>query len=176
MEGLRRDVGRWAPAAALMCAVLLIMPSEVSAVRYIVGGNMGWTSNVNYTVWAQGKHFYLDDWLFFVYDRNQMNVLEVNSTDYENCISDHPLHNWTTGAGRDVVPLNVTKTRYFISGKGFCFGGMKVAIHTEKLPPPPTLSPQISDSGGLLNSFRGQIFLPVVFAAAAVWDSFLLLL
>lgn len=63
MEGLRRDVGRWAPAAALMCAVLLIMPSEVSAVRYIVGGNMGWTSNVNYTVWAQGKHFYLGDWL-----------------------------------------------------------------------------------------------------------------
>lgn len=63
MEGLRRDVGRWAPAAVLTCAVLLMMPSEVSAVRYIVGGNMGWTSNVNYTVWAQGKHFYLGDWL-----------------------------------------------------------------------------------------------------------------
>ncbi|KAL2532046.1 Lamin-like protein [Abeliophyllum distichum] len=176
MEGLRRGIGWWAAAAMLTCAVVLMMPPEVSAVRYIVGASMGWTSNVNYTVWAQGKQFYLGDWLFFVYDRNQMNVLEVNSTDYENCISDHPLHNWTTGAGRDVVPLNVTKTYYFISGKGFCFGGMKVAVHVEKPPPPPTASPQKSDSPSSLNSFRGQIFVPVLFAVAALWDSFLLLL
>lgn len=54
----------------------------------------------------------------FVYDRNQMNVLEVNETNYESCNSDHPLHNWTTGAGRDVVPLNVTRKYYFLSGKG----------------------------------------------------------
>ncbi|CAI9767074.1 unnamed protein product [Fraxinus pennsylvanica] len=174
MAGLRRGIRWWAAAAVLTCVVMLIMPPEVSAVRYIVGGNMGWTTNVNYTVWAQGKQFYLGDWLFFVYDRNQMNVLEVNSTDYDNCISDHPLHDWTTGAGREVVPLNVTKTRYFISGKGFCFGGVKVAIHVEKPPPPPTYSPQKSVSPGLLNSFRAQIFVPVLFAVAAAWDSFLL--
>lgn len=103
-----------------------------------------------------------------------MNVLEVNKTDYENCISDHFLHNWTTGAGRDVVPLNVTKTYYFISGKGFCFGGMKVAIHVKNPPPPPSSLPIKSSSHGLLSSFKGQIFLPALFAAAAVWDSFLL--
>lgn len=31
--------------------------------RFIVGANMGWTSNVNYTIWAHDKHFYLGDWL-----------------------------------------------------------------------------------------------------------------
>ncbi|CAA3011043.1 lamin-like protein isoform X1 [Olea europaea var. sylvestris] len=175
MEGLSRSIGWSAAAFVLTCAVLVMMPAEVSAVRYIVGANMGWNSNVNYTIWAQGKHFYLGDWLFFVYDRNQMNVLEVNKTDYENCTSDHPIHNWTTGAGRDVVPLNVTKTYYFISGKGFCYGGMKVAIHVEKLPPPPSSLPERSGSPGLLSTFRGQIFVPTLFAIAAVWDSFLYL-
>nr|GMD01083.1 chorismate mutase 1, chloroplastic [Ipomoea batatas] len=113
----------------------------------------------------------------FVYDRNQMNVLEVNKTDYESCNADHPLHNWTTGAGRDVVPLNVTKTYYIISGKGFCYGGMKVAVTVEKLPPPPKAAPVKSGSPGLLSSFsfRGQIVVPALFAIAAAWESFLLL-
>ncbi|XP_073157270.1 early nodulin-like protein 17 [Henckelia pumila] len=169
MDGLRRSI-----ALAVVLALGMVALPEVTAVRYIVGGNVGWSPNVNYTVWAQGKQFYNGDWLFFVYDRTQMNVLEVNQTDYENCISDHFLHNWTTGAGRDVVPLNVTKTYYFISGKGFCFGGMKVAINVENPPPPPSSLPVKSYSQSLLSSFQGQIFLPVLFAAAAVWDSFLL--
>lgn len=106
-----------------------------------------------------------------------MNVLEVNKTDYENCISDHFLHNFTTGAGRDVVPLNVTKTYYFISGKGFCFGGMKVAIPVEKAPPPPSSAPVKSGAPPTLRStFRSLVFVPAVFAVAAVWDSVLMML
>ncbi|XP_052188316.1 lamin-like protein [Diospyros lotus] len=167
---LSRRSGIAPPALAVAVAVLLMVPA-VSSVRYIVGANMGWTSNVNYTIWARGKQFYNGDWLFFVYDRNQMNVLEVNQTDYEACNSDHPLHNWTTGAGRDVVPLNQTRNYYFISGKGFCFGGMKVAIHVENPPPPPAASP-IKDGASAYN-LRGQIVIPTVFAIAAVWDSFL---
>lgn len=104
-----------------------------------------------------------------------MNVLELNKTDYETCNTDHPLHNWTTGAGRDVVPLNVTKTYYFASGKGYCYGGMKVAIHVEKAPPPPKAAPVHSGSTNLLTSLKGQILIPALFATAAVWDAFLLL-
>ncbi|KAI5558910.1 hypothetical protein BDE02_17G074100 [Populus trichocarpa] len=126
-------------ALAVLVFAMVVMVPEVSATRWTVGSNMGWTSNVNYTIWAQGKHFYNGDWLFFVYDRNQMNILEVNKTDYESCNSDHPLHNWTRGAGRDVVPLNVTRNYYFISGKGFCYGGMKLAVHVENPPPHPLL-------------------------------------
>ncbi|KAK2419985.1 lamin protein [Trifolium repens] len=154
-------------------AVLFILPMA-SATKVTVGGKMGWTTNFNYTTWAKGKHFYNGDWLFFVYDRNQQNVLEVNKTDYETCNSDHPLHNWTTGAGRDVVPLNVTRHYYFISGKGFCFGGMKIAVHVENLPPPPKASPIKSFAPTL--SSKGHIFLmPIVFAIGAAWDSFIYL-
>nr|ABD32491.2 Blue (type 1) copper domain [Medicago truncatula] len=120
----------------LVCTVLVMLP-VASAKRWIVGDKKGWTTNINYSTWIEGNNFYNGDWLFFSYDRNQMNVLEVNKTDYETCNSDHPIYNWAAGAGRDVVPLNVTRDYYLISGKGFCFGGMKLAIHVKNYPPPP---------------------------------------
>ncbi|XP_059643643.1 early nodulin-like protein 17 [Cornus florida] len=171
MEGLRRSIASPTLVVVLAFAAMLMIP-QVSSTRFIVGANMGWTSNVNYTIWARDKHFYLGDWLFFVYDRNQMNVLEVNKTNYETCNSEHPLHNWTTGAGRDVVPLNVTRHYYFISGNGFCYGGMKLAVLVEELPPPPTALPEKSGASRS-TTFRGQIVIPAVFAIAAVWDSFI---
>ncbi|XP_047323256.1 lamin-like protein [Impatiens glandulifera] len=185
MERLR--IGFASPSVALVmvltCFAFVAMIPQTSSVRYIVGANMGWTNNVNYTIWAQDKHFYTEDWLFFVYDRNQMNVLEVNQTDYENCNSDHPLHNWTTGAGRDVVPLNVSRPFYFISGKGYCYGGMKLAVTVEKTPPPPAAALPATKNGASSSSsqfmsFGGQIVIPAVLAivinyVAATWDSFI---
>ncbi|CAB4274968.1 unnamed protein product [Prunus armeniaca] len=173
MEGLRRGVGSGSAMVlvVLLCFVLVMVP-EVSATRFIVGGgSKGWTSNVNYTIWAQDKHFYNGDWLFFVYDRNQMNVLEVNQTDYVSCNADHPLHNWTTGAGRDVVPLNVTRHYYFISGNGFCYGGVKIAVKVENPPPPPSAAPLKSKSSALTPAYRSQFVLPAVFAIGAMWDA-----
>lgn len=70
-----------------------------------------------------------------------MSVLQVNKTNYETCNSGYPIHNWTTGAGRDVVPLNVTRDYYFISGNGFCYVGMKLAIQVEVPSPLPSPSP-----------------------------------
>lgn len=100
----------------------------------------------------------------------------MNKTNYETCNSEHPLHNWTTGAGRDVVPLNVTRDYYFISGKGFCYGGMKLGISVENPPPPPSSSPVNATNNSPRNTYTctGQIvLLPAVFAVAAIWDSFL---
>ena len=102
-----------------------------------------------------------------------MNVLEVNKTDYESCNADHPLHNWTTGAGRDVVPLNVTRHFYFISGKGFCYGGMKVAIHVKNAPPPPVAAPIRAAAPPTVSSTSQILLLPVVFAIGAAWDAFI---
>lgn len=65
MEVLRRGSGSPAVVTgvvAFMFLVLVMVP-EVSAKRWIVGSNMGWTSNVNYTIWARDKHFYNGDWL-----------------------------------------------------------------------------------------------------------------
>ncbi|XP_027359295.1 lamin-like protein [Abrus precatorius] len=171
MEGMKRVLSP--PMLLLFLGfIVLIMLPQTSATRWTVGGSNFWNTNFNYTTWVKDKHFYIGDWLYFVYDRNQMNVLEVNKTDYESCNSDHPLHNWTTGAGRDVVPLNVTRDYYFISGKGFCFGGMKIAVHVEKIPPPPKASP--IKAGAPTLSSRGHILLmPVVFAIGAAWDAFI---
>lgn len=63
MEILRRRVDGGVLLVAAALVVLLAAVPEVSATRWTVGGNMGWTTNVNYTIWAQGKHFYYDDWL-----------------------------------------------------------------------------------------------------------------
>ncbi|CAI9283041.1 unnamed protein product [Lactuca saligna] len=163
--------GRWATAVALaFCATLLVMLPEVSAKRFIVGGNMGWTSNVNYTLWAGNQTFYLGDWLYFVYDRNQNDILEVNKTNYETCNAEHPVHNYTTGAGRDVVALNVTHDRYFMSSKGSCYGGMKLHVHLTALPPPPRAAAAKSDSSRF-TALRSQLVIPAAFAIAAIWDS-----
>ncbi|GAV77589.1 Cu_bind_like domain-containing protein [Cephalotus follicularis] len=171
---MEKEVGKMLMVVVvLICAVVVVLP-EVGATRWIVGGNMGWTTNVNYTVWAQDKHFYNGDWLFFVYDRNQMNVLEVNKTDYESCNADNPLQNWTRGAGRDVAPLNVTRNYYYISGKGFCFGGMKLAVHVENLPPPPSASPLNEKSASPTSIYGGvQYVLPAVFAIGTIWAAFI---
>ncbi|KAJ0535565.1 putative Phytocyanin domain, cupredoxin [Helianthus annuus] len=168
---------RWAMVVALaFCATLVILLPEVSAKRFIVGGNMGWTSNVNYTLWAGNQTFYFGDWLYllvFVYDRNQNDVIEVNQTNYETCNAEHPIHNYTTGAGRDVVALNVTHDRYFISSKGACYGGMKLHVHLSPLPPPPKSAPAKSHSSRF-TVLRSQLVIPAVLAVAAIWDSLLL--
>ena len=65
MEGVKRGNGFGSLAMVvlvLMCAEMVMVPG-VSATRWIVGANMGWTTNFNYTVWAQDKHFYNGDWL-----------------------------------------------------------------------------------------------------------------
>ncbi|KAG2245521.1 hypothetical protein Bca52824_085149 [Brassica carinata] len=106
-------------AAAVVLAFLAAAPvTEVAAKRWIVGDNKFWNPNINYTIWAQDKHFYLDDWLYFVYERNQYNVIEVNETNYISCNADNPIANWSRGSGRDVVHLNVTRHYYLISGSG----------------------------------------------------------
>lgn len=105
----------------------------------------------------------------FVYDRNQNDVLEVNKTNYETCNAEHPLHNYTTGAGRDVVPLNVTRDYYFISSKGFCYGGMKLHVHVINLPPPQAAT--VKSHSSRFTAVKNQLFISLVVAVAAIWDT-----
>jgi hypothetical protein len=61
--------------------------------------------------------------------------LEVNKTSYENCIDKNFIENITKG-GRDVFNLTEAKPYYFLSGKGYCFKGMKVAVYVHDNTPP----------------------------------------
>ncbi|KAJ0228867.1 Phytocyanin domain-containing protein [Hirschfeldia incana] len=128
-------------AAAVLAFLVAAPVTEVTAKKYLVGDKKFWNPNINYDTWVQGKHFYLGDWLYFVYYRNLHNILEVNKTDYEKCIADHPIRNYTRGAGRDIVPLNVTKQYYLLDGRGGCSAGMKLTVKVEPLPPPPKSAP-----------------------------------
>ena len=74
---------------------------------------------------------YLPD---FGFDKQLYNVLEVNKTSYESCIDKDYIYNVTRG-GRDVFHLTEAKTYYFLSGRGYCYKGMKVAVFVEQSPP-----------------------------------------
>ncbi|XP_027358846.1 lamin-like protein [Abrus precatorius] len=100
-----------------------------------VGGSKGWRQDVNYTEWSAQEHVIVCDWLMFVFDKRYFNVLEVNKTSYENCIDRDFIKNVTRG-GRDVVQLTDPKTYYYISGGGYCFHGMKVAVNVEEYQEP----------------------------------------
>ncbi|CAN1322479.1 Lamin-like protein [Linum perenne] len=67
----------------------------------------------------------------FVFDKRYYNVLEVNKTSYEVCNEQGFIKNVTRG-GRDVVELKEPKPYYFMSGGGYCWGGMKVEVNVVK--------------------------------------------
>lgn len=76
----------------------------------------------------------------FNFNKQMYNVLEVNKTSYESCNDQGFIKNITKG-GRDVVQLNEVRPYYYLSGRGFCWGGMKVAIFVQEAPPPPAQPP-----------------------------------
>uniref|UniRef100_A0A7N0VMI3 Phytocyanin domain-containing protein n=1 Tax=Kalanchoe fedtschenkoi TaxID=63787 RepID=A0A7N0VMI3_KALFE len=77
----------------------------------------------------------------FVFTKYQYSVLEVNQTSYENCVEADFITNITRG-GRDVFQLNNSRPYYFISGYGQCWGGVKLAINVEDIPPPQPSPPK----------------------------------
>ncbi|XP_022640531.1 lamin-like protein [Vigna radiata var. radiata] len=118
------------------------------------GGRYTWTPKTNFTQWASYEHFYKGDWLYFGFDKSLHNVLEVNKTNYENCIDTNFIQNITKG-GRDVVQLLEARTYYFLCGRGFCFEGMKIAINVEEptfKPSPSALSNKALHSSSIINT------------------------
>ncbi|KAK7333827.1 hypothetical protein VNO80_30606 [Phaseolus coccineus] len=118
------------------------------------GGRYTWTPKTNFTNWASHENFYKGDWLYFGFDKLRYNVLEVNKTNYENCIDKNFIRNITKG-GRDVVQLLEARTYYFLCGRGFCSQGMKMAIKVVEptlQPSPSTLSNKALHSTRIINT------------------------
>lgn len=98
--------------------------------------------------------------LDFGYDKYQYNVLEVNETSYEKCIDKDFIKNITGGAGRDVFNLTQTKTYYFLSGGGYCFQGLKVAVNVLRpMPPAPAPTSTSSSSTSTTATFSSSLLL-----------------
>lgn len=146
-----------AAAATLTCS---------TASRLIqVGDKPGWRPDVNYTEWAAHQQLYVGDWLMFRFDKRMYNVLEVNRTNYELCSDRDFIQNITRG-GRDVFQLTEARPYYFLCGGGYCYDGMKVAIHVEASPPAPEPPNPTNDSP--ITTTSNQVVLTVVSAVASV--------
>ncbi|BBH05440.1 early nodulin-like protein 20 [Prunus dulcis] len=91
----------------------------------------------------------------FGFDKHIYNVLEVNKTSYDNCIDKDFIYNVTRG-GRDVFNLTEANTYFFLSGRGYCFEGMKVAVQVREIPPEPLL---------LNHGFRSYVYIHAILLA-----------
>ncbi|CAL5190392.1 unnamed protein product [Lathyrus oleraceus] len=142
----------------LMMMMMMAMMWNIakSELHYVGGNKFGWIPGVNLTQWSLNEQFVVgESWLYFGYDRHSFNVLEVNQTSYEKCIDTGFIKNVTGGAGRDVFQLSEAKTYYFISGGGFCWQGVKVAVNVlDHLPPAPAPAPKESDGSSISSTFQ----------------------
>jgi hypothetical protein len=95
--------------------------------------------------------------------------LEVNKTSYENCIDKDFIKNITQG-GRDVFNLTNAKPYYFLSGRGHCSKGMKVAVyvHDYAAPPPLRVAPFLVYNG-FASTTNSQLIQLVMLATALAW-------
>ncbi|CAM8909101.1 unnamed protein product [Rhodiola kirilowii] len=128
--------------------------------------NVFWNSHNNYTEWASGKQFFVDDWIGFFYDTNEFSVLEVNQTSYKNCIETNFIAN-ITNDGKDLIHLTDARPYYFISGFGKCNNGVKLSINVESaLSPGPTphenASPDAKNLSGLMMFLSWAVSLVLV--------------
>ncbi|PON96332.1 Cupredoxin [Trema orientale] len=147
----KRGAGQGVVRAAMiiMAAAVgwLTITATAKPILHKVGGSAGWKQNINYTSWSSTRHFHLD----FSFDKRYYNVLEVNKTSYESCMDRDFMKNVTRG-GRDVYELREARPYYFLSGGGYCYHGMRVAIsviadhHDQLLPPTGSLAPAVSAS------------------------------
>ncbi|GMJ10184.1 hypothetical protein like AT5G26330 [Hibiscus trionum] len=64
-----------------------------------VGDSTGWTSlgNIDYLKWASAKTFYVGDSLFFEYNPQFHNVMQVTHNDYQSCNGTSVVASYTTG-------------------------------------------------------------------------------
>ncbi|KAL3655649.1 hypothetical protein CASFOL_000045 [Castilleja foliolosa] len=101
----------------ILVAVTVIVPCLCT--DYMVGDDVGWRLGVDYSAWAC--------WLFKYYP-GAHNVVEVNETDYRNCVSSN-VSTIPLTSGVDVVHLMTPGTKGYICSIGeHCAAGMKLAI------------------------------------------------
>lgn len=113
----------------------------------------------------------------FNFDKRYYNVLEVNKSSFESCNDQGFMKNITRG-GRDVYQLTEDRPYYFLSGGGYCFHGMRLALvalqDQQQLPPAPALAPSTNAaSPNSLPSAKMFIFLSATVISLGLhlmWD------
>ena len=92
----------------------------------------------------------------------------VRASGYNRCDATSPIYNYSKGRSF-AFELNQTKTYYFICSFGYCPGGMKLAIKSQKLPPPsPPPAGAHDRSAALARAHAGVALYAAVAALAAL--------
>ncbi|KAL6128854.1 hypothetical protein ACLB2K_072207 [Fragaria x ananassa] len=113
--------------ALVLIALVVVFPSMVLATQYVVGDGLGWSGDVNYDDWVDGKTFYVGDVLVFSYVATDHNVvLATNEDNYNNCVASPNLAVYDTG--NDILALNEAGTYYFLCSYHCNFLQQKVMI------------------------------------------------
>ncbi|CAM0876332.1 unnamed protein product [Alopecurus aequalis] len=158
---MERRVAAWA-AVLVALAACAALPATTTANKISVN----WQPNTNYTVWQQTHGpFYKGDWLVFYYTAGQADVVEVNESGFNRCDATNAIYNYSKGRSF-AFELNQTKTYYFICSFGYCPGGMKLAIKSQKLPPP-SPPPSAQDKSAALARAHAGVALYAALAALA---------
>ncbi|KAL6135065.1 hypothetical protein ACLB2K_067293 [Fragaria x ananassa] len=98
----------------IILAILAIVAPSTLATDFIVGDDKGWTINVDYQAWAQGKLFYVGDNLVFNYPEGAHSVLKVNGTGFQQCAA--PAGTVALTSGKDVINLATPGRKWYICG------------------------------------------------------------
>ncbi|KAF0915486.1 hypothetical protein E2562_036530 [Oryza meyeriana var. granulata] len=104
----------------------------------------------------------------FYYTAGQADVIQVDAAGYNKCDATNAISNYSKGRSY-AFELNETKTYYFICSYGYCFGGMRLAIKTEKLPPPsPPAAAKDKSAAAAFDGSHASIFYAAVAMLAAL--------
>ncbi|RID80312.1 hypothetical protein BRARA_A02982 [Brassica rapa] len=90
--------------------------------NHIVGDSSGWELYTNYTNRTQGREFHVGDVLVLNYNRDQHNVMQVNSTAYVYCGRDNYISLFNKG--NDSIVISEVGEHWFICAvDGHCENG-----------------------------------------------------
>ncbi|KAG5398430.1 hypothetical protein IGI04_020245 [Brassica rapa subsp. trilocularis] len=112
--------------SAIFSLTSLMLKSE--GANHTVGDSSGWELLTNYTNWTQGREFHVGDVLVFNYNKDEHNVMQVNSTAYADCGRDNYISLFTNG--NDSIIISEVGEHWFICAMyDHCENGQKLSIN-----------------------------------------------
>ncbi|ONH92944.1 hypothetical protein PRUPE_8G203900 [Prunus persica] len=111
--------------ATIFLFLFLIIVSAQKTTTFTVGGNSGWTFNVEN--WTDGKKFKAGDILVFNYDPSSHDVAVVDANEFTSCSASSNSKTFSTG--KDRVKLSKGLNYFICTVPGHCNGGVKISVN-----------------------------------------------
>ncbi|KAB2631703.1 stellacyanin-like [Pyrus ussuriensis x Pyrus communis] len=113
----------------LVTLVVILLPTIAMATDFVVGGDSGWTTGVDYPNWAKDKTFHVGDALVFKYSNPPHNVFKVNGTGFKECVKPTANDQAPLTSGNDRIELKTPGNKWYIcTAANHCDLGQKLVI------------------------------------------------